>query len=64
MKTKTTEHKCTKGTVRWNKYPTIDGDGLENIFWYGRCTCGKRVYEAYSQQPEMYDAKTDQQIAP
>jgi len=48
--------KHEKEKVEWDDAPNLadifDGD----LPWYGTCSCGKRVYEIYTQLPKVYEA--------
>jgi hypothetical protein len=48
--------KHEKWIVEWDDDPTMEHSVGGNILWYGTCSCGKRVYEIYAQQPEVYEA--------
>ena len=56
----TKTHKCDKENVKWDKRPA----GFDNeITWYGKCRkCARSVYEVYSQEPELYDAVSGEEI--
>lgn len=48
--------KHEKEKVDWDDDPDLEKGIGGEIFWYGTCSCGKRVYELYDQQPEVYEA--------
>jgi hypothetical protein len=48
--------KHEKWKVEWDDDPTMEHSIDGDIPWYGTCSCGKRVYEIYTQQPEVYEA--------
>lgn len=55
------KHICTKEDIKWDNEPT--GFESDLIEWYGKCEfCGRKVYEEYNQQPELYDAETSDLI--
>lgn len=45
-----------KADVNWRSRPSLSDGEDGSIPWYGRCKCGKLVYEVYEQQPEVYEA--------
>jgi hypothetical protein len=45
-----------KEKVEWDDAPNLADSFDGDIPWYGTCSCGKRVYEIYTQQPEVYEA--------
>lgn len=54
------KHRCTKDTVEWEEEYGETNDGC--IFWYGECSCGKRVYEMYIQDDSLFDAETNEEL--
>ena len=55
-------HVCTKETIEWDKLPDLT-ESSDNIIWYGKCAvCGREVEELYTQEPELYDSKTHEEI--
>jgi hypothetical protein len=48
--------KHEKEKVEWDDDPNMEHSVDGDIPWYGTCSCGKRVYEVYKQQPEVYEA--------
>ena len=56
------QHTCEKENIKWNTNPSSDCFG-ESIAWNGKCeVCGKKVYELYIQEPELYDLETGEEI--
>lgn len=54
------KHKCEKGLVDWKEKPTVfEGD---TIVWYGKCECGRKVYELYVQDEALYDVDTAEEL--
>ncbi len=46
-----------KENVKWDGSPDINNPNFfEGIPWFGTCSCGKRVYELYRQEEELYEA--------
>ena len=45
-----------KGNVKCDRKPDLAVASGE-ILWRGTCECGKRVYEIYVQQEEIYEEK-------
>jgi len=57
----TKTHECAKEDIDWKKNPT--GFESDMIEWYGKCRkCARSVYEVYSQEPELYDAVSGEEI--
>ena len=63
MKIKKTEYQHTKEAVKWDKKPDLSAktDG-SYIVWAGKCSCGLRVYETYSQEEGLYDEETGNEV--
>lgn len=53
-------HICDKSEIKWKSKPECESD---LIIWRGKCgICKREVYETYSQNDELYDANTDEEI--
>ena len=47
--------KHEKEKVEWDDKPSMEHSVNGDIPWFGTCSCGKRVYEIYTQQ-QVYEA--------
>jgi hypothetical protein len=53
------KHDRLDNDIDWDKDPSLGGDFDGAIAWYGKCECGKRVYELDVMQEEVFEVKED-----